>query len=514
MFTTMSTSNKRIAVNTVFLYTRLIFILFVSLYTSRVVLNVLGVVDYGIYNVVAGFVSMFAFLNTSMINSIQRFYNYEKGTGNIERLCDVYNMSVRIQLIIGLTTLLLLEIIGVWYINNKLVIPIERLDAAKWVFQFSAISLVLVIIQIPYSSAVVSHERMNYFAFVGICDAIFKLIIVLLLPYASYDTLITYGFLMFLISVFNFWFYFIYARLNFQEIRFKKGFKKSLFKQIASFSGWNIVDAFAFIVQGQGLNLLMNAFFGPVVNAARGIAYQIQSTIYNFSSNLATAFKPQLVESYAKKDYTRTTTMFFTMSKAGFFMQYLLSIPIIIELDYILLIWLGPNIPDHTLTFTRLVLLNTILNSFNMPMSQTVQATGKIKFYQIIRSSVLIMVLPLSYFALKSFDYPEVVFYSIIIITIILQPLSLYLLHRVYLFSYKQYFQRVILPAVSFAILMPIPAVIAHCFINNDVWRLLITLLLVIINSLLSGWIVLLTKTERQFISSYIVKRVSGRIAS
>ena len=497
-------SNKSIIKNTIFLYTRLIFILFVSLYTTREILSALGVVDYGIYNVVAGFVSMFGFLNTSMINSIQRFYNYEKGLGNFDGIRSVYNMALRIQVLIGVITLVLLEVIGLWYINSKMVLPSDRLFAANWVFQFAAFSLLLVILQIPYSAAVVSNERMNYYAFVGICDALVKLLIAFALPYATSDKLILYGFLILCISILNFLMYYIYSKVHFKEIRLVKGFNKSIFTKLLSFSGWNIFDTFAFVIQGQGLNLLMNSFFGPIVNAARGIAYQIQSTVYGFSSNLSIAFKPQLIESYAQEDFSRTTSLFFSMSKACFFMQYLLSVPIILNLDYILSLWLGSNIPDHTVNFTRLVLINTIINSLNMPMSQVVQATGTIRTYQVIRSVVLILVLPLSYVAVRAFNFPEAVFYSIIVITIIMQPLSLYLLNRVFQFEYKAYLIRIILPLLIFALLMPLPSILLTNHLQTGILKLLISTIVILISSLLLGWTILLSKEERNLLLSYL----------
>lgn len=500
-------SNKTIIKNTVFLYTRLIFILFVSLYTTREIFSALGVVDYGIYNVVAGFVSMFAFLNTSMINSIQRFYNYEKGIGNFDGIRSVYNMSLRIQILIGILTLVLLEVIGLWYINSKMVLPLDRVYAANWVFQFSALSLLLVILQIPYSAAVVSNEKMNYYAFVGICDAIVKLLIAFALPYATSDKLILYGFLILCISLLNFLMYYIYSRVHFKELRLVKGFNKSMFIKLLSFSGWNIFDTFAFVIQGQGLNLLMNSFFGPIVNAARGIAYQIQSTVYGFSSNLSTAFKPQLIESYAQKDFSRTKSLFFSMSKACFFMQYLLSIPIILNLDFILSLWLGSDIPNHTINFTQLVLINTIINSFNMPMSQVAQATGRIRTYQVVRSVVLILVLPLSYVAVRAFNFPEIVFYSIIVITIILQPLSLYLLHKVFQFEYKDYLLRITLPSFLFALLTLLPSIVLTNHLHTGIIRLLISLIVIVISSLLLGWTILLSKEERNSLLSYLKKK-------
>ena len=336
----MNTGNKRILKNTFFLYFRMIFVLLVSLYATRVVLNVLGVVDYGIYNVVAGFVSVFSFLNTSMINSIQRFYNFENGRGNIEGLKKIYSASIIIQVLIAVFTFVLLESLGVWYINNIMVVPEERLEAANWIFQLSVFSLLLLILQIPYSSAVVSHEKMDYYAIIGILDAVFRLIIVVILPFVGGDYLVVYGVLLLGISIFDFLAYYVYSKKKFEVITFTKTVDRPTIKSMLSFSGWNIFDAVSLLVQGQGLNLLMNSFFGPIVNAARGVAFQIQGAIYNFTSNVSIAFKPQLTESYAKNDLDRTRDLMFSMSKICYLMQIVLVIPIIAELDNILGLWL------------------------------------------------------------------------------------------------------------------------------------------------------------------------------
>lgn len=505
----MQSRNKRILLNTLFLYIRLVFTLIVSLYTTRVVLQVLGVIDYGIYNIVAGFVSMFALLNNSMVNSVQRFYNYEKGRGNLNGLKSVYNMSVRIQLMIGLITIILLELIGVWYINDIMVIPEDRLFAANCVFQFSAFSLLFIILQIPYSAACISHEKMNFYAAVGLVDAVAKLLIALCIPYTSGDRLILYSCLLFGISFVNFLLYYFYAKSQFHEIKMEKGFDKILFGKLASFSGWNILDSISYTVQGQGMNMVLNSFFGPIVNAARGVAYQIQGVVFGFSSNLSVAFKPQLVESYASADSDRTKSLFFTMSKACFFMQYVLSLPIILELDYILSLWLGNSIPQHTVMFVRLVLLNSIIDSFNMPMSQVVQATGHIKTYQIARSLVLILVLPLSYAALCFFDFPEVVFIVMILITIIMQPLSLILMHKVFTFSYREYMSKVILRSLLFSVLVLLPLVFSLCLVPPGIFRIMLSILLDIIFSLLLAWLIFLSKSERSVIVNYISERLN-----
>ena len=502
------TANKRIALNTVFLYGRLIVTLLISLYTARVILDVLGVTDYGIYNVVAGFVSIFGFLNTSMINSVQRFYNYEKGKGNLPGLRLVYNVSVRVQLVIAIVTILLLELIGVWYINNHMIIPPERLCAANWIFQTSTFSLLLVILQVPYSAAIVTHERMDLYAIIGMADSVLKLTFILLIPLVRFDSLILYGFSILLISILSFIVYFGYSKSKFEEIKFEKSFNWHLFKQIASFSGWNIFDSFAYIIHGQGLNVLINAFFGPIANAARAIAYQIQGVIFGFTSNLSIAFKPQLVESYAVQDYKRTETLFFYMSKACFIMQFAISIPLLFELNYILPLWLGNNVPENTLVFTRLVLINAIIDSFNMPMSQVAQATGKIRNYQVIRSIVLVLVIPLSYVVIQFVKESQIVFWTMILITIILQPLSLVLLHKVYEFSYKSYWKNIIKPAVLCALFVPIPVVCITYFLPQSFLRLMLSTSITLITIILYVWFFFLSDSERNMIKINLKKNL------
>jgi O-antigen/teichoic acid export membrane protein len=292
-----SVSNKRILKNTLFLYCRMIIVLLVSLYATRVILNVLGVTDYGIYNVVAGFVSMFSFLNSAMNNTTQRYLNYERGRGDLNSLSNVFNTSCQIQAIIAVVTLLLLEVFGVWYINNIMIIPQERIIAANWVFQFSSLSLVLLILQIPYSADIISHERMDYYALISIIDVVVKLLIVIVLPCLSYDKLFVYGLLSFVLSLINFLLFYIYSNRNFVEVKLRFEFDRELFKTMLSFSGWNMLGAIAYTIQGQGLNVLVNSFFGPVVNAARAIAFQIHAAISGFSENS----KPPIKYPYKKE---------------------------------------------------------------------------------------------------------------------------------------------------------------------------------------------------------------------
>lgn len=490
-------SNKRIAKNTIFLYIRMIFALLVSLYTTRAILNVLGVVDYGIYNVVAGFVAMFGFLNSSMTNTIQRFFNFEKGEANKDNLNNIYITSVQIQVALGLITVILLEVLGIWYINNKMIIPEDRLPAALSVFQLSICSLFMLIIQIPYSAAIVAHEKMGYYAVVSMVDAILKLFIAITLPFVTYDKLIIYGMMMFFISVANFLLYYIYAKQNFEEIHYRHIFFKDQFKRMLAFSGWNVFGSFAYTMQGQGLNMLMNVFFGPVVNAARGVAYQVQSALSGFTENIAIAFKPQLVESYANQEFTRTKYLMYMMSKLGYLMVFLFALPISLEINYILDLWLDGTVPDDTEVFTILILLNMLLGSLNIPISQTVQAVGRIMSYQTIRSVIVMSALPISWVALIYGAPAYIVFVILILINFINQPVSLYLLRKIFSYPYREYLKAVIIPCLLFSILTPIFPICVHLTMQESFIRLIAVGIISVISSAVISYFFVLSESEK-----------------
>ena len=320
----MEQNNQKIATNTFILAIQQVLSLVVALYTSRVILQSLGVEDFGIYNVVAGFVAMFAFLNTSMNNATQRFYNYEYGRNGISGAKTVYNCALIIQFILAFIVLLLLETLGLWYINNRLVVPVERLETSFWVFQFSSFSLMFVIMQIPYSAAITAHEKILCFATVSIIDSILKLLIAVAVQYIHGDRLLAYGFFLLLISFSDFAIFAFYAKRNFEEIVIEKKQDWSMLRQMLSFSGWNFFGSFAGVAKEQGVNLILNSFFGPVVNAARGIANQVSSAVTSFSSNLMTAYRPQIVNSYADANYGRTKKLMFSESKICFFLLLLL----------------------------------------------------------------------------------------------------------------------------------------------------------------------------------------------
>lgn len=502
----MQENNRRIAKNTMFLYIRMIVVLFVSLYTTRVVLNALGVVDYGIYNVVAGFVSMFAFLNTSMSNGVQRFYNYKLGKEGEPALTKVYNVSLLIQLILSALVIILLETIGLWYLNEKMVIPSERIVAAHWIYQFSIASMLFVIVQVPYVAAIMAHERMNYFACVSIIDVSLKLVGAFILSHVSIDKLIVYGGYSLGIAFLDFLIYYIYCKQNFNALKRWRRLDMTLFRDMLSFSGWNLLETFAYMLKNQGINILLNIFWGPVVNAARGISLMISNAIQGFQSNIVIAFRPQTVQSYADGNLTRVKNLMYSLSKLSYIMLFMLSMPVMIELPYILKIWLGNVIPDHTISFTVLILLIMTISALNTPLSQVVHATGNIKKYQICASIVIGLIFPLSWAALKFGGNPESVYIVSMVMVIVNQILCLILLKEIFPYKILEYFKKVIWPCLMVTIGAILIPVIIHYSFRPSFLRVVIVAITGICGTIVISYFYVLDKSEKDLVKIFISK--------
>ena len=492
--------NTRLVKNTVFLYIRMFFVLIVSFYTSRVVLQVLGVNDFGIYNVVAGFVSMFGFFNATLSSSMQRFYNYE-GT---RRYHDVYVAGLTIHIALALFLFVLLETIGVWYVNSVMVITEGRLVAANIVFQATIISMLFVILQIPYTGAIMADERMDYYALISIIDVILKLVAVLILPQLPYDSLIAYSVLLLIVSILSFCCYFFYSKskilvgkVTFHDL-FHKGSSRALLKDILGFSGWNLFGSFVFLVKVQGLNLLLNLFFGPVVNAARGISMQVNGGITGFSGNVAIAFRPQIVSSYAESDIKRCLSLMFYESKICYCLILLLIIPVIIDIDYILSLWLGSVIPDRANIFSILVLIDSLVCTLNTPMTQVAFATGKIRFYQICSSCVNLLLLPISFVLLKLGYNPESVFWMTIIFSIANNIGCFYAIRKLVSFSIWDYLRTVLIPCLSVTILISVVPFLVWSKMTPGLNRLLFVCLYQFMVGIPLILVIVFSKSERR----------------
>ena len=503
---TNSLKNEKIALNTILLSVRMVFVLFLSLYTTRITLDVLGIDDFGIYNVVGGFVSMFVFLNTSMSNGIQRFFNFELGRNGIKGAQKVYITSLIIQLILLFVLILLTETFGLWYLYNKMVIPQERFWAALWVFQLSVLSFVFVIMQVPYNAAIMAHEKMNFYAFIGVLDAILKLAIVFLIPYANSDALILYAALLAAISLLNFLLVFFYSRKHFEEIRILPLFDKLLFKSMLSFSGWNIFGTFSNMMREQGLNVILNLFFGPIVNAARGVSYQVTGGLQAFVVNVSTAIRPQIVQSYAIGNYTRTINLMYSLSKASICFLYIVAYPIMLEIDYVLKLWLGANVPDFAADFILIVICITFLNNLNSAVSAVVHASGIMRNYQIVGSLINLVSIPVAYYALSLGHHPTSVFWISFVFTLFMQMASLFILKGIIKFSFLSYAKRVLFPfalliLASFSLPL-IPFFLLPC----GFMRFLIVSAIAVLGSSAVFYFISLNHSEKLIVNSFVAK--------
>lgn len=498
-------NNKRIARNTLFLYLRMIVVMLITLYTTRALLRVLGIDDYGVYNVVCGLVSMFGFLNTSMANGTQRFYNYELGKGRKDAISQVYTHAVLIQFILSLLLILIVETAGLWYMNNKIVIPANRVIAARWIFHFSMIDLFFVVIKVPYSAAVMAYERMNFYAFVSILDAVLKLIIVCILPYVSADKLIIYGIMMTTVSVVDFCLYRFYCKKKFEDLKFDRVIDRTLFASMLSFSGWNIFGSFAHMFRNQGLSLVLNSFWGTAINAANGIAGQINSAVNSLTANFLTAIRPQMIKSYASGDMDYLMKMLYSTSKLTFYLVMVLALPLILEIKPILDLWLGVGCyPEKTISFCRLTILITLFDSFAVPISTIVHASGKMKKFQIVCSSIILLIVPLAYISSKYGGTAEMTLVIGLIVTIIVQFVRLYLVGQIVSFSLTTYCKKVLLPTMAVFIVSMMTSVLIFRYIPTGITYVFIMSAITLFISISSILSIGVNQSERRIMAAFI----------
>lgn len=437
-------NSKRLAKNTVLLYIRMALIMVVTLYTSRVVLNALGVEDYGIYNAVGGFVAMFGVISNSLTAAISRFITFELGKGDHEKIKDVFSTSVVIQLIIVGIILLICETLGLWFLNAKMTIPLERLTAANWVYQLSLITFVINIISVPYNACIVAHEKMGAFAAIGVFQALGTLLIAFLINSTPIDGLVFYSILMALLAVIIRMLYGYYCKKNFSECTFRWVFKKILMKEIFSFAGWNFIGSTSAVLRDQGINILLNLFCGVTVNAARGIAMQVSNAVMQFSNNFMTALNPQITKSYAIGDKEYLMKLVFQGSRLSFYLLLFISLPLIIETETVLALWLK-TVPAHTVLFVRLILVYVMIESVSFTLITLMLATGKIKNYQIVVGGFQLLIFPLSYIVLKIGWFPESTVLVCIFVAIINLFIRLNMLNKIVELSVKDFILKVVL---------------------------------------------------------------------
>lgn len=506
----ISANNKRIAKNTLMLYARMFFVMLVSLYTVRIVLQVLGEVDYGIYSVVGGVIFMFSFLSTTLSSASQRYFAYELGKNDLLQLNKVFNITVLLYVIIIAVVILLAETIGLWFLHTQLKIPEERMFAVDWVYQFTIISFCFGLFTTPFQALIISHEKMNVYAVVGVLEAVLNLLFVVSLRYVSVDKLIVYGALMLAkIGITNV-IYIVYSRKKFDKISFALVWDKSLAKEILFYSGWNLYGGVANVIRSHGINILINTFFNPAINAARGIAYQVNGALNSFALNFYTAVRPQVTKYYAQNDREATLNLVFSSSKLSFYLILFLAVPIMVYATPILELWLG-NVPKYTELFLRLVIIIAMVDSLSNPLMTLVQATGKVKKYQFVIGSLLLLNLPVSWLFLHYGYSAEYTMYVAVGISVISLFARLFMLKTLVDFPVKEYCISILFRSV---IVFSMSLVLALAFrpffpINNGGFvYLILGLSITVMLSLFAIYFIGLSKTEQKSVVIIIKQKI------
>lgn len=492
-------NNKRIVKNTLLLYFRMLFMMAVSLYTSRVVLNALGVEDFGIYNVVGGVVAMFSMLSGSLSSAITRFITYELGTGNRENLKKIFSSSVTIQIGLAVLIVLLAEAIGVWFLNMKMNIPDTRMTAANWVFQFSILTFAINLVSVPYNATIIAHERMSAFAYISILEAIGKLAIAFLIVISPIDKLIFYAILMCAVALVIRFAYGIYCKKHFEECTYHFIFDKELLKRMFGFAGWNFIGATSAVLRDQGGNVVINLFCGPAANAARGIAFQVNTAISGFVTNFMTALNPQITKSYAAGDRKYMMTLIFQGARLSFYMLLLLSLPVLINTHYILGLWLK-IVPDHAVLFVQLVLVFAMSESISNPLITAMLATGKIRNYQLVVGGLQLMNLPISYILLRMGMFPETVIVVAIVISQCCLAARLVMLRGMIGLSVRKYMKKVYINVLVVTIIAAILPFLLAISLEESFLNFVLLCFVALICTGITIYYVGCDKTERQFV--------------
>ena len=490
------TNTSRIAKNTLALYFRQILIMLVSLYTVRVVLNTLGAEDYGIYNVVAGMVTMFGFLSGAMATASQRFFLFEMGKGNEAGLAHIFSVTLTIYAFLSIMIVIFAETLGLWFVCKKLVIPLERMTAAKWIYQCAVISFLFTIMTTPYMSAIIARENMNVYAYVSIVEVVLKLAIVFVLKVVSADKLILYGILLLFVAVINTGLYRFYCTRHYKECRFKLFWDKKMFSEMFSYVGWNLFGSSVGVLKNQAVNILLNQFFGTLVNAARAIASQVSAAVTSFSQNFSTAIRPQIIKTYAAEKHDECIAQTFRGCKVTFFLMYVFSLPLILEMPFVLKAWLK-DVPENAVLFARLVLVDALVDSVSYPIMTLAQATGKIKLYQSVVGGILLLNLPVSYVCLKV-GLPA---YSVLVVAICITFAAfiarLFIIKKLTTFSIVNFMLNVCIPIIGVIVLSSIVPIVAHFLIKDEVLNFVCVVSLSVGFTAIFAFFIGMNKTER-----------------
>jgi len=505
-------NNKRISRNTLFLYCRMLFVMLISLYTSRIVLKILGVEDYGIYNIVGSIVGFMNLITGSMISATQRFLAYDLGKGDMKHLQSTFSMLINVFAIFCLISLLVLESIGPYFIMRYLVIPPARLAAAQWVFQFSVLSFIISTLIIPYSSSIIAYEKLGVFAYFTLIDVTFKLLAVFALFVVPADHLITLGAVTIIMSFTTNGAIYWYCVKKLMACRYKRIWDKSLFKKIFTYSGWNLLGSTTSVMNTQGQAILLNIFFGPAVNAAKGIADRINSVVSSFCSNFYMAVNPQIIKTYAAGETDYTKKLVLKSSKLAFYMMLMLSLPLIFNMDELLTLWLGKEqVSSEMICFSQWVLVYAIISTLEGPITQVIRATGDLKKYQIQVGCQTLLFIPIIYVLFKC-GYPP--YSSMIVLSglyFIVQFTRVRLLGFVLEICMSEYISKVLLPVVGVSTLSFIILHFTTIQIQTDIQILLLNLTQAVVIVCLIVYLLGLSKAEKAYLHNLIFRHIFSK---
>ena len=500
-------NNRRIAKNTLMLYVRMFFLMFIGLYTSRVVLEALGETDFGIYNVVGGVVSMFTIISGALNSAVTRFITFEMGKGSEARLDKVYSTAVSIQFILALIVVILAEPAGLWFIDEKMTVAPDRIPAARLVLHFSLLAFAVNLMSVPQMASITAHEKMSAYAYIGILDGVLRLVAALLISHSRADRLICYSALMALAVIVVRLAYGLYCRKYIPQCRFRPVFDRYLIKEMFSFAGWNFIGVTAGVLRDHGGNILVNLFYGPAVNAARGIAVQLNGAVQGFVTNFMTAVNPQITKSYASGDRDYMLSLVRKSSRMSFYLLLVIVLPVLFNAEYILQLW-QKDVPDRTVNFVRMFLIFALSESLSNPLITAAQATGRIRRYQIVVGGLIMLNLPVSYLCLRAGAAPEVTVSVAVVISQLCLAARLLMLKGMVGLDMGRFLRKVyvnVLATSASAVILPL---ILAPFLPQGLSGFLLSVCLTLVSAILSILFVGCSRTERNEIIGAILKRL------
>lgn len=503
----MPSSSRRIAKNTFILYVRMFIIMIINLFTVRITLHALGDIDYGINTVVAGVVTLFGCVSSVLATATQRYYSFYLGSGDESSLQKIYSVSLNIYILYSLAIIILGESFGLWFLNNRLVIPPERMIAANYLYQFALLSFLFSIVVVPYSAAVIAHEKMGLFAFVSLFECMFRFLGVLALKRLPGDKLVFYGLLLLIIQALVFFIYYSFCKYRFHECTYKRVREKQWYKELISFSGWTLFGSVAGVGMMQVNTILVNLFFGPIVNAARGISLQVNSAVANFSNSFIMAIRPPMIKEYSDGDIEQLNTLFSISNKIIFFLMAVICFPLFFGMPYILKVWLG-DISLDTIIFCRLIIVYSFFLSFHNPITIIMQAMGQVKEYFVPVESFTILCVPITYVLFK-LHFPASSTYVTMIACIVASHFVRVIQLKKYYreFDLRDYIFRFIVPSLICIIVLALIISVFFLRIQNEIVQLLSVVCFCTFFLGFFGFFVLLSKNERTNLVNILLRK-------